>query len=238
MNQRVAVPLILRSSSDFMSGKTLKINETFASIQGESTYAGRLCFFIRLCKCNLTCSYCDTMYAHSEEADNYKEVTVETLVHQVLESGIKLVEITGGEPLLQGNVIELINQLLEHNFEVMMETNGSKDISVVDTRVKRILDCKLPSSKMSDFNLYRNYQYLTSHDEVKFVMGNREDYEFARAIIEKYDLLKKSSNLLFSPIWGQIEFKQIVEWMLEDKLDVRFQLQMHKLIWGQDTQGV
>lgn len=221
-----------------MSEKTLKVNELFASIQGESTYAGRLCFFVRLCGCNLRCSYCDTMYAHTISENNSKTMTFEEIFCEVEKSGIKLVEITGGEPLTQPNTAEFVTFLLDKGYEVMMETNGSLDISIIDNRVKRVLDCKLPSSKMSDRNLYNNYQYLTPHDEVKFVMGSRGDYEFACEIIERYNLADKTQNLLFSPIFGDIEPSQIVEWMVADKVKARFQLQMHKFIWDKDTRGV
>ena len=221
-----------------MAEKTLKINEMFASIQGESTYAGRLCFFVRLCGCNLSCSYCDTMYAHAENADNHQVMTLSKILSEVKKSGINLVEITGGEPLNQENTGALVDLLLAENFEVMMETNGSLDISKIDNRVKRVLDCKLPSSQMSEYNLYQNYQYLTPHDEVKFVMGSREDYEFACDVIEKYNLSEKTPNLLFSPIFGVIEAAEIVEWMVRDKVKARFQLQMHKFIWDKDTRGV
>lgn len=221
-----------------MSDKTLKINELFSSIQGESTYAGRLCFFVRLCGCNLNCSYCDTMYAHTENAENHRVMTIDEIICEAKKSAINLVEITGGEPLMQANTIELVNSLLAENFEVMMETNGSLDIAQVDSRVKRVLDCKVPSSGMSELNLYDNYRYLTPHDEVKFVMGSRGDYEFACHVIEKYNLAEKTPNLLFSPIFGAIEAAQIVEWMVQDKVPARFQLQMHKFIWDKNARGV
>lgn len=221
-----------------MSEKLLKINELFASIQGESTYAGRLCFFVRLCGCNLGCSYCDTMYAHTLQAGNYTEMTFAQIRAEIEKSNIKLVELTGGEPLMQQNCAAFVDYLLDNGYEVMMETNGSLDISVIDKRVKRVLDCKLPSSGMSDSNLYNNYQYLTARDEVKFVMGSRGDYEFACDIIERYDLAAKTQNLLFSPIFGALEPAQIVEWMLADNVKARFQLQMHKFIWDKDTRGV
>ena len=216
--------------------QVIRIAELFSSIQGESTYAGRPCFFVRLSGCPYRCSYCDTLFAQDFSCGNDYEISA--VVDEVVKSGLPLVEVTGGEPLAQRNVSSLIDALLEAGLEVMLETNGGFDISGISPKVKRILDCKLPSSDMADRNLYANYQYLTDRDEVKFVVGSREDYEFAREIVQKYYLADKTPHLLISPVWGTVAFEKIVEWILEDNAPFRFQLQMHKIIWGADKQGV
>lgn len=218
------------------NSSAVRIAELFSSIQGESTYAGRPCFFVRLAGCPYRCSYCDTVFA--QDFAYGKEYEISEIVDCVVKSKLPLAEITGGEPLAQANTISLINALLEVGIEVMLETNGGCDISEVSLKVKRILDCKLPSSNMADKNLYENYQYLTSHDEVKFVVGSREDYEFALDVVRKYSLAEKTPNLLISPVWGTVAFDKIVEWILSDNAPFRFQLQMHKIIWGADKQGV
>ena len=218
------------------SSSAIRIAELFSSIQGESTYAGRPCFFVRLSGCPYRCSYCDTLFA--QDFAYGREYSVPEIIAEVKKSNLPLVEITGGEPLAQKNVSLLIDALLAEGLEVMLETNGGFDISRISPSVKRILDCKLPSSGMSDKNLYANYQFLTPHDEVKFVVGSREDYEFALNITKKYDLPSKTKNLLISPVWGTVAFGQIVEWILADNAPFRFQLQMHKIIWGADKQGV
>lgn len=218
------------------NSSAVRIAELFSSIQGESTYAGRPCFFIRLAGCPYRCSYCDTVFAQSN--DFGKEYEIPEIVNCALKSKLPLVEVTGGEPLAQKNSIFLINALLTAGLEVMLETNGGYDIREVSPKVKRILDCKLPSSNMADKNLYENYKYLTSHDEVKFVVGSREDYEFALGIVRKYSLAEKTPNLLISPVWGTVAFDKMVEWILSDNVPFRFQLQMHKIIWGADKQGV
>lgn len=214
----------------------VRIAELFSSIQGESTYAGRPCFFIRLSGCPYRCSYCDTLFA--QDFSYGKDYSISEVVACAKKSKLPLTEVTGGEPLAQKNSIKLLDALLDAGLEVMLETNGGFDISQVSPRVKRILDCKLPSSGMADKNLYSNYQHLTPHDEVKFVVGSREDYEFAFDIVKKYALADKTSNLLISPVWGSVAFEKIVKWILEDNAPLRFQLQIHKIIWGADKQGV
>ncbi len=218
------------------NSSAVRIAELFSSIQGESTYAGRPCFFIRLSGCPYRCSYCDTLFA--QDFSYGKDYSISEVVAQALNSKLPLVEVTGGEPLAQKNAVALINALLKAGLEVMLETNGGFDISVVPTAVKRILDCKLPSSGMAEKNLYANYKYLTPHDEIKFVVGSREDYEFALNIVRKYELASLTGNILISPVWGTVAFDKIVEWILEDNAPFRFQLQMHKIIWGADKQGV
>lgn len=214
----------------------IRIAELFASIQGESTYAGRPCFFVRLSGCPYRCSYCDTLFA--QDFGYGQEFTISEIIEEVRKSGLNLVEVTGGEPLAQKNTIALLQSLVEADFEVMLETNGGFDIQNVPQQVKRILDCKLPSSNMAEKNLYSNYDFLTENDEVKFVVGCREDYDFALETVRCYKLDSKTPNLLISPVWNTVDFDKIVKWILEDNAPFRFQLQMHKIIWGADKQGV
>ena len=212
----------------------LKINEIYHSIQGESTTAGRLCVFIRLTYCNLRCTYCDTEYAFYEG----KDFSVEQVIDEIEKYNCKLVEITGGEPLVQiDECLELMKMLSELDYEVMIETGGSLPIKDIDPRVKIIIDLKCPSSGMENKNLYENLKYLHPADELKFVIGNREDYEWSVDIIKKYNLQKKCI-ILFSVVFGKLEPVELVNWIIEDKLDVRFQLQMHKYIWHPQTKGV
>mgnify|MGYP005890398431 FL=1 len=213
----------------------MRLVEAFASIQGESTHAGRPCFFLRLAGCNLRCSYCDTGYAQSPEAGRAAEVP--ELVELVRASGLKLVEITGGEPLLTPETPALCRALLDAGFEVLIETNGSLSIAPLPREACRILDCKLPGSGMAEANDYGNYALLTPRDEVKFVVSSREDFEFGCGVIRRYDLAAKTLNLLFSPVWGRVDFADLAAWVTESRLPIRMQLQMHKLIWG-DRPGV
>jgi 7-carboxy-7-deazaguanine synthase len=212
----------------------LKINEIYHSIQGESTSAGRPCVFIRLTYCNLRCTYCDTEYAFYEG----KDMSVQQVIDEIEKYKCKLVEITGGEPLVQvEECLELMKRLNDLDYEVMIETGGSLSIKEIDSRVKIIMDLKCPSSGMEKKNLYENVQYLKSTDELKFVIGNREDYEWSVEKLNKYHLQGKC-EILFSVVFGELEPVDLVNWILEDKLDVRFQLQMHKYIWHTETKGV
>lgn len=219
-----------------MLSRQLLVNETFLSIQGESTHAGRLCFFIRLSGCNLNCTYCDTEYARDD--DSGTNMTIEHIVSQAKISKVRLVEITGGEPLTNPNTPALCEALLDEGLEVMVETNGSLPLSLLPPAVKKIVDCKTPSSGMVEYNLYENFHILSDHDEVKFVILDYLDYEFALTIIEKYKLQKKNSNILFSPAWGKLDPKKLVNWMMADLPPARLQMQLHKIIWGPDKQGV
>jgi len=211
----------------------LKINEIYHSIQGESTKAGLPCVFIRLTYCNLRCTYCDTEYAFYEGYDK----SIDEVIKEVKKYNCNLVEVTGGEPLVQNESIELMKRLCDEGFEVMLETGGSLPISDIDKRVRIILDLKCPSSGMMKKNLYENIEYLKSIDEVKFVIGTREDYEWSKEQVEKYQLDKKCT-VLFSVVFGELEPVTLVNWILEDKLNVRYQLQMHKIIWEPDKKGV
>lgn len=211
----------------------LKVNEIYYSVQGESSKAGLPCVFVRLTYCNLRCSYCDTEYAFYEG----EEKTIEEIINEVRKYNCNLVEITGGEPLVQNESLELMKKLCDEGFEVMIETGGSLPVKDIDKRVMIIMDLKCPSSKMMKKNLYENIEFLKKTDEVKFVIGNREDYNWSREIIEKYRLNEKCS-ILFSVVFGQLEPVQLVNWILEDRLNVRYQLQMHKIIWHPETKGV
>ncbi len=211
----------------------LKINEIFYSIQGESTYAGERCVFVRLTGCNLRCAYCDTEYAFYDG----EELSIEAIIEKVKSYNCNLVEITGGEPLLQSNVHSLMEKLCDDNFIVMLETSGSLSIENVDDRVINILDFKTPSSKMEKKNDFNNVKFLKETDEIKFVIGSREDYGWSKDIIAKYQLDKKV-KILFSSVFDKIEHEELVNWILEDNLNVRYQLQMHKYIWDPEQTGV
>ncbi len=211
----------------------IKVNEIYFSIQGESTKAGLPCVFVRLTYCNLRCTYCDTEYAFYEG----KDLSVEEIIAEIKKFECKLVEITGGEPLVQKEVLVLMEMLCNEGFEVMIETGGSLPIKEIDQRVKIVMDLKCPSSGMLKKNLYENVNHLKMTDELKFVMGSREDYDWTKEIIRKYGLTNKC-EILFSVVFGEIEPLQVVNWMLEDKLNVRFQLQMHKFIWDPAQKGV
>jgi len=211
----------------------LKINEIYKSIQGESSKAGLPCTFIRLTYCNLRCSYCDSVYAFYDG----KEMEIGEILSEVKKLDCNLVEVTGGEPLFQNECIELMKRLCDEGFEVMLETGGSLSIKEVDKRVMIILDLKCPSSGMMKKNLYENIKQIKPTDEVKFVIGNREDYDWSRDVIVKYNITEKCS-VLFSTVFNTLNPATIVEWILQDKLNVRFQLQMHKYIWDPKTKGV
>ncbi len=212
---------------------TLNINEVFFSIQGESTHAGRTCVFVRLTGCNLRCKWCDTAYAFTEGSRH----SFQSLLEEIQSFNCNLIEITGGEPLLQKEVLPFMKVLCDDGYEVLLETGGHMDIGPVDARVQRIMDIKCPSSGESDKNRFANLDLLTKRDQVKFVICSREDYDWAKQIIEKYRISEKCP-LLLSPVTGSIENQQLAEWILNDNLNVRFQLQLHKYIWPPDTRGV
>lgn len=213
----------------------LKVNEIFFSIQGESSYAGRPCVFVRLTGCNLRCSYCDTRYAYKEG----KELEIADIVNRVTSHHCPLVQVTGGEPLIQEETPALIYCLLEEGYEVLMETNGSQDISQVDDRCVKIVDIKCPSSGQISHNDLGNLDRLTDHDEVKFVIADRTDYEFAKQILDLTDTKPFRKNPVhFSPAFGRIEPRTLAEWILQDHLNVRLHLQHHKVIWAADQRGV
>lgn len=211
----------------------LVINEIFHSIQGESSHVGRPCVFVRLAYCNLRCSYCDTAYAFTEG----QPMEIDKIMLKVKSYGCRLVEVTGGEPLLQGGVHDLLTLLCADGFEVLLETGGSLDISRVDPRVKKIVDFKCPSSGMLGKNLWSNAEHLRPNDEVKFVIGNREDFDWSVNVIAQHDLLNRCP-ILMSCVFGTLEPVTLAEWILESRLTIRFQLQAHKYIWEPETRGV
>jgi 7-carboxy-7-deazaguanine synthase len=211
----------------------MDVCEIFYSIQGESTYSGLPCVFVRTSGCNLRCSYCDTRYAYQGGVD----IPVAKILAQVRSYECRLVEITGGEPLLQEDVNLLISSMLDDGYEVLLETNGSLSIESVDPRVVKIMDLKCPDSGMSQHICWENLQHLTGHDQVKFVLSSRRDYEWAKGIIAKYPLLSEI-EVLISIAFGALEPRDVVKWMLDDRLNARFQLQIHKYIWHPETRGV
>jgi 7-carboxy-7-deazaguanine synthase len=213
---------------------TLFVNEIFYSIQGESTYSGLPCTFVRLSGCNLRCSYCDTRYAYDEGV----ELEIKSIMDRIEVYGCPLVEITGGEPLLQHETPHLIRRLLENGYQVMMETNGSLDIGKVDKRCSKIVDIKCPTSNESDKNDFENINRLHSQDQVKFVIGNRTDYDYALKILTRIYPKLAPDHILFSPVFEQMVPSVLAKWILEDKLQVRFHLQLHKFIWPQGQRGV
>lgn len=213
---------------------TLTVNEIYASVQGESTFAGLPCTFIRLTFCDLRCSWCDTEYAFYEG----EKMTLDDIMAEVKRLDIPLVELTGGEPLMQPAAPALMQRLCDASFQVLIETGGHRDIGVVDSRVHRIMDMKCPDSGMTAKMRYENIPLLTSKDEVKFVIASRKDYEWARDQVREHQLAERVNTVLFSSVFEQAQPKDIVEWILEDQLPVRFQLQMHKFIWDPKKQGV
>jgi 7-carboxy-7-deazaguanine synthase len=212
----------------------LTINEIFHSIQGESTHAGRPCVFVRLTACDLRCSWCDTPYAFHEG----QKMSVEDIIARVKSYGCEVVEVTGGEPLLQKDVYPLMRRLLDDGFTVMLETGGHRSIAEVPAEVVRVMDVKCPGSGESHRNDWTNMDHLTTRDEVKFVIRDRDDYEFARQVIEKHDLIGRVAAVLLSPVHGELDPKLLAAWILEDRLKVRMQLQLHKYIWDPTTRGV
>lgn len=212
---------------------TLLINEIFYSIQGESLYNGLPCVFVRLAGCNLRCSYCDTRYAYEEGS----KMELAEILQKVETYHCPLIEITGGEPLLQDDTPLLISELLEKGYEVMMETNGTFDISMVDKRCIKIVDIKCPTSGESDKNDLKNLKRLNQKDQVKFVIGSREDYEYAKNITKLISRKLPERNILFSPVFGKIACAELAKWILEDNLNIRLHLQIHKIIWPVSRKG-
>ena len=211
----------------------LRVTEIFHSIQGESTHAGRPCVFIRLTGCPLRCTWCDTAYAFY----GGREMMQDDVVEQVRGFDCDLVEVTGGEPLSQPAAVPLLTRLCDEGFEVLLETSGAIDTSGVDRRVHVVLDVKCPGSGMVERMYWPNLDRLASQDEVKFVIKHRTDYEWAREVIRTRNLAARCP-VLVSPVFGEADARQLAEWVLADRLPVRFQLQMHKQIWAPDMRGV
>ena len=212
----------------------LTVNEIFYSVQGESTHAGRPCVFVRLTGCDLRCVWCDTSYAFEEG----QKQSVETVVTAVEEYGCSLVEITGGEPLLQSDVYPLMRALLASGKTVLLETGGQVDISKVPRDVVKVVDVKCPGSGEAERNDLANLDRLARHDQVKFVIGDRPDYEFARDCVRDHELHSRCAAVLFSPVHLVLEPDRLAAWVLADSLPVRIQLQLHKYLWGAHTRGV
>ena len=211
----------------------LKINEIYYSVQGESTFMGKPCIFIRLTYCNLRCSYCDSEYTFHEG----KDMDIKDIINKIEEYPCNLVEVTGGEPLFQKNCINLLSELVNKKYKVLLETSGSLSIENVPKQVINIIDFKCPSSKMEKKNLWDNINFIKNNDQIKFVIGNKEDYEWSKNKISKYNLDSKC-EILLSPVYKKIEPKQIIEWILKDNLNVRFQMQLHKEVWPESVRGV
>jgi 7-carboxy-7-deazaguanine synthase len=212
----------------------LSINEIFYSIQGESTYAGKPCVFVRLAGCDLRCSWCDTPYAFTEG----QKMSIDDVLDRVKRYDSPLVEVTGGEPLLQDEVYPLMERLLESGRTVLLETGGQVDVSRVPGSVIKVMDVKCPGSGEADRNEWSNIDRLGSRDQVKFVIRDRTDYEFARDIVQRHALERRCAAVLFSPVHGVLDPRVLSEWILGDALPVRLQLQLHKYIWGPDVRGV
>lgn len=212
----------------------LSINEIFYSIQGESTYVGTPCVFVRLAGCDLRCSWCDTTYAFNEG----RKMSVEDVVQQVDQYNSPLVEVTGGEPLLQDEVYPLMERLLDGGRTVLLETGGQIEVSRVPGAVIKVLDVKCPASGESGKVEWGNIDRLGSQDQVKFVIQDRGDYEFAKDTLTRHALDRRCAAVLFSPVHGVMSPKDLSEWILEDRLRVRLQLQIHKHIWGAHVRGV
>jgi 7-carboxy-7-deazaguanine synthase len=213
---------------------TLVIHEIYASIQGESTFAGLPCTFVRTTGCNLRCSWCDTTQAFY----GGNRMARADVLEKALAFGTPLVELTGGEPLVQPGTVPLLTELCDAGRTVLLETSGEADISRVDPRVHKIMDLKAPGSGESHRNRWSNLAFITGRDELKFVLASREDYEWMRRVITEHALDDRTPNLLVSTVFGKLSPRMVVEWVMADRLPVRVQLQMHKYIWSPETQGV
>ncbi|MFQ5648925.1 MAG: radical SAM protein [bacterium] len=211
----------------------MRITEIYHSIQGESSFAGLPCVFVRTTGCNLRCVWCDTEYAFYGGED----LALEEIVARIGGFACRLVEITGGEPLLQKEVPELAHRLLQKEYTVLVETSGERDISVLDKRVIKIMDIKCPGSGESERNRWQNLEHLTAKDEVKFVITDREDYDWSREVIKEYRLQERT-NILLSVVSGELDRADLAAWMLQDGLNARFQIQLHKVIWSPASRGV
>jgi len=212
----------------------MKVNEIFYSIQGESSFMGWPCAFIRLTACNLRCSYCDSEYAFFEG----KDMSIAEILDAIAQYPARLVLVTGGEPLLQESVHDLFLELLTRKYTVCVETGGHMSLEGVDSRVHKIMDLKCPSSGMTGHNRFENIDYLTRNDEVKFVVGDRADFDWACDIIRSYNLPQKAGTVLFSPVYKKLPYDLLARWVLDCGLKVRMQLQMHRVIWPDITRGV
>jgi 7-carboxy-7-deazaguanine synthase len=216
------------------SSEKIRLTEIYQSIQGESSFVGKRCIFVRLTGCNLRCSYCDTEYSFY----GGKNHSIGDILNIINDFNCNLVEITGGEPLLQKGVFSLMTSLCDKGKTVLIETSGNRDISMIDPRVHVIMDLKTPSSGESHNNRYENIKHLKTKDEVKFVIGSEEDYAWSRDKLISENLNELCGNVIFSPVFAQLEYSEIVDWIVRDGLDVTFQLQLHKFIWDPTEKGV
>lgn len=216
------------------ASERLRLIEVYASIQGESTWVGVPCVFVRLAGCNLRCTWCDSNFTFT----GGQHRAVDDVVEEACAFGIDVVEVTGGEPLVHRAAIPLMERLVARGKTVLLETSGSRDISEVPPEVHVILDFKAPDSGEERANLWSNVEWLRKKDEVKLVLASRRDYEWARDKIREHRLHERAGAVLLSPVWGAVEARDIVRWMLEDKLPARFQLQLHKILWPPDQRGV
>jgi 7-carboxy-7-deazaguanine synthase len=214
-----------------------KINEIFYSIQGEGSRAGLPCVFVRMQGCRLRCKWCDTPYALDFNTPEL-ELNHSELLNKIESYNCKFIEFTGGEPLEQNAIYPLMTELCDKGFDVAVETSGYILLEKLDKRVIKILDVKCPASGMHKKNRYENFEFIDDKDELKFVIENREDYEWAKDVINEHHLLSKTNNILFSPVFGKLKNIEIAEWILQDNLQVRMQLQIHKYIWSPNTRGV
>lgn len=214
--------------------RRLRVTEIYASVQGESTHVGKPCVFVRLTGCNLRCTWCDSTFTFTggEHRD------LEGVAQEAHRHGIHTVEVTGGEPLVQRNAPALMQRLLDLGHEVLLETSGSRSIADVPDGVRIILDFKPPDSGEDRANLWENVDLLRTKDEVKFVIASRADYEWSRDVVRRHALDEKVGAVLFSPVWGQVRPVDLANWIVEDRLPVRFQLQLHKILWPADARGV
>ena len=213
----------------------MQVTEIFFSIQGESTYAGRPCAFVRLTGCNLRCNWCDSEYTFQ----GGERMTVEQVLDSLRAYPVRLVEITGGEPMLQEKeVLELSRRLLAEDYQVLIETSGERDLSRLPEEVVKVMDVKCPASGEGGRFCMENLAALTPRDEVKFVLADRGDYEYAREFLQKHGLRERVHAVIFSPVFGRLEPRPLAEWILEDGLDVRLGLQLHKFIWDPAMRGV
>ncbi len=213
----------------------LRVTEIFRSIQGESTHAGRPCAFVRLTGCPMRCVWCDSAYTFT----GGEQVEIADVLTQVRALNCQLVEVTGGEPLAQRAAFTLITRLCDEGYEVLIETGGYVSTEAVDERAKLILDVKCPASGEAERNHWPNLARLRADkDEVKFVVADRADWDYARAVIERYDLAQRAHAILLSPLWGQTDLPALADWIAASGLNVRMQLQLHKFIWGAEARGV
>jgi 7-carboxy-7-deazaguanine synthase len=213
----------------------LRVTEIFYSIQGESTHAGRPCTFVRLTGCPMRCTWCDSEYTFT----GGEHVSIDEVLRQVRNFGCRLVEITGGEPLAQREAFDLIKRLCDEDYEVLIETGGYVSTEDLDQRAKIILDVKCPASGEAERNHWPNLRRLRpDRDEVKFVVADRADWDFARQVVKDYDLERRASSILISPAWEQIKLPDLAQWIVESGMNLRLQLQIHKHIWGPDVHGV